>query len=66
MIGKHSGLAAITALLAELQLSVNAEEARSVLARVRQHAVAHKGAVARETVTAIWREVRERSLPNCA
>jgi homocitrate synthase NifV len=66
VIGKHSGLAAITALLAELQLSVNAEEARSVLARVRQHAVAHKGAVARETVTAIWREVRERSLPNCA
>ena len=66
VIGKHSGLAAITALLAELQLSVDAEEARSVLARVRQHAVAHKGAVARETVTAIWREVRERSLPNCA
>ena len=53
VIGKHSGLAAITALLAELQLSVNAEEARSVLARVRQHAVAHKGAVASETVTAI-------------
>ncbi|MBC9876516.1 homocitrate synthase [Bradyrhizobium sp. INPA01-394B] len=66
VIGKHSGLAAITALLAELQLSVNAEEAKTVLARVRQHAVAHKGAVGRETVTAIWREVRERSLLNCA
>ena len=66
VIGKHSGLAAITALLAELGLSVSAEEARSVLARVRQHAVAHKGAVARETVTAIWREVRERSLLDCA
>ncbi|SFI18304.1 homocitrate synthase [Bradyrhizobium sp. cf659] len=66
VIGKHSGLAAITALLAELQLSFSVEEARTVLARVRQHAVAHKGAVARETVTAIWREVRERSLLNCA
>jgi homocitrate synthase NifV len=66
VIGKHSGLAAITALLAELQLSASAEEAKSVLARVRSHAVEHKGAVARETVMAIWREVRGRSLPNCA
>ncbi|MGX4769190.1 homocitrate synthase [Bradyrhizobium guangdongense] len=66
VIGKHSGLAAITSLLAELQLSADAEEAKSVLARVRQHAVTHKGAVPRETVTAIWREVRERSLLNCA
>jgi homocitrate synthase NifV len=66
VIGKHSGLAAITALLAELQLSVSTEEAKSVLAHVRQHAVEHKGAVGRETVTAIWREVRERSLLNCA
>lgn len=66
VIGKHSGLAAITALLVELKLSVNAEEARNVLARVRRHAVEHKGAVAHETVRAIWREVRERSLLNCA
>ncbi len=65
VIGKHSGLAAITALLAELQLSFSAEEAKSVLARVRRHAVEHKGAVGRETVTEIWREVRERSLLNC-
>jgi homocitrate synthase NifV len=66
VIGKHSGLAAITSLLAELQLSVSAEEARVILACVRKHAVEHKGAVARETVMAIWREVRERSLLNCA
>ncbi|RTL48708.1 MAG: homocitrate synthase [Bradyrhizobiaceae bacterium] len=66
VIGKHSGLAAITSLLAELQLSVSMEEAKSILARVREHAVAHKGAVGRETVTTIWREVRERSLLNCA
>jgi homocitrate synthase NifV len=66
VIGKHSGLAAITSLLSELQLSVSAEEARAILARVREHAVAHKGAVGRETVMAIWREVRERALRNCA
>jgi homocitrate synthase NifV len=65
VIGKHSGLAAITALLAELQLSVSTEDAKTVLARVREHAVEHKGAVGRETVMAIWREVRERSLPSC-
>lgn len=66
VIGKHSGLAAITSLLAELQLSVSAQEAKVILARVRKHAVEHKGAVARETVTAIWREVREKSLLECA
>lgn len=66
VIGKHSGLAAITSLLGELQLAASAEEARTILARVRRHAVEHKGPVARETVTTIWREVRERSLLNCA
>ncbi|GLR90054.1 homocitrate synthase [Bradyrhizobium iriomotense] len=63
VIGKHSGIAAITALLSELQLSVSAEESRVILARVRKHAVEHKGGVGRETVMTIWREVRERSLP---
>ncbi|MBJ7406814.1 MAG: homocitrate synthase, partial [Bradyrhizobium sp.] len=48
------------------KLSASAEEAKNVLARVRRHAVEHKGAVAHETVRAIWREVRERSLLNCA
>lgn len=62
VIGKHSGLASITALLSELQLSVSVEESRAILAGVRKHAVEHKGGVARETVMAIWREVRERSL----
>lgn len=66
VIGKHSGLAAITALLSELQLSFNPEQAKAILARVRQHAVAHKGAVARDIVSAIWREVRDRPLPDCA
>jgi homocitrate synthase NifV len=65
VIGKHSGLAAITSLLSELRISTSAEEAKKILARVRKHAVEHKGAVARETVMAIWREVRERSLSSC-
>lgn len=64
VIGKHSGLAAIAALLNELQVSVSAAEGKAILARVRQHAVEHKGGVARETVMAIWREVRERSMLN--
>ncbi|MCP3380543.1 homocitrate synthase [Bradyrhizobium sp. CCGUVB4N] len=64
VVGKHSGLAAITALLNELQVSVSDEEGKAILARVRQHAVEHKGGVARETVMAIWREVRERSMIN--
>ncbi|MGL3104293.1 homocitrate synthase [Bradyrhizobium sp. BR 1432] len=64
VIGKHSGLSAITALLSELQLSVTKEESRAILARVRKHAIEHKGGVARETVMTIWREVRERSLLN--
>jgi homocitrate synthase NifV len=64
VIGKHSGLSAINALLAELELSVSAEEARGILSRVRKHAVEHKGPVARETVMAIWRDVCRRPLSN--
>ncbi|MGO3927625.1 homocitrate synthase [Rhodopseudomonas pseudopalustris] len=66
VIGKHSGLSAITSSLAKLNLPATAEEAQGVLARVRIHAVANKGAVGNETLTAIWREVRDRALPNCA
>lgn len=66
VIGKHSGLSAITSLFKELQLAINAEEARRILSRVRQHAVEHKGPVPRETVVAIWRDVCERSLTDCA
>ncbi|MGY3621743.1 homocitrate synthase [Bradyrhizobium sp. USDA 10063] len=61
VIGKHSGLSAITSLLDELQLAASLEEARHILSRVRKHAVEHKRLVARETVVAIWREVCERA-----
>ncbi|MGA7803307.1 homocitrate synthase [Bradyrhizobium sp.] len=66
VIGKHSGLSAITSLLSELQLSFSADEARRILLQVRKYAVENKGPVMRETVRAIWCEVRERSLANCA
>jgi len=66
VIGKHSGLSAITSLLSDLQLSASVEEQRGILARVREHAIYNKGPVARETVTRIWREVCDPRLPNCA
>ncbi|MGX9432544.1 homocitrate synthase [Bradyrhizobium sp. LeoA1S1] len=66
VIGKHSGLSAITTLLDELQLAASSEETKQILSRVRKHATEHKRPVARETVVAIWRDIRERSLTNCA
>ncbi|VIO68630.1 2-isopropylmalate synthase [Bradyrhizobium ivorense] len=57
VIGKHSGLSAITALLNELQLVASADQARQILAQVRKHAIEHKVPVERETVAAIWRDV---------
>jgi homocitrate synthase NifV len=66
VIGKHSGLSAITSLLSDLQLPADAEELRGILARVREHAIYNKGPVARETVSRIWREVCAPRLPNCA
>jgi homocitrate synthase NifV len=62
--GKHSGLAAIGALLSDLQLEANLDEMRAILARVRAHACTSKRPVAAETLAEIWREVR--SLPTSA
>jgi homocitrate synthase NifV len=66
VIGKHSGLSAITSLLSDLHLPASTDEMRGILVRVREYAVSHKGPVARETVAQIWREVCGRHLPNCA
>lgn len=65
VIGKHSGLSAITASLSDLHLTASPEERREILARVREHAILHKGPVAAETLMTIWHEVHDR-LPNCA
>lgn len=61
VIGKHSGLSAITTLLCELQLAATTEQTRHILSRVRKYAIEHKRLVARETVAAIWRDVCECS-----
>lgn len=61
VIGKHSGLSAITSLLGELQLAATTEQTRHILSRVRKYAIEHKRLVARETVAAIWRDVCECS-----
>jgi homocitrate synthase NifV len=66
VIGKHSGLSAISSLLSDLHLPASSDELRGILARVREHAVRNKGPVARETVKRIWREVCDPRLPNCA
>lgn len=57
VIGKHSGLGAITALLDELQLVASADQARQILSQVRKYAIEHKRPVERESVAAIWRDV---------
>jgi homocitrate synthase NifV len=62
--GKHSGLAAIGALLSDLQLEASIEEMRTILVRVREHASTNKRPVAAETLAEIWREVR--ALPTSA
>ncbi|HXW70217.1 MAG TPA: homocitrate synthase [Methylocella sp.] len=63
VIGKHSGLSAITSLLSDLRLPANSEEARLILARVREYAIATKGPVANEAVAAIWSEVLGQQVP---
>ena len=66
VIGKHSGLSAITSLLSDLRLPVSADQAQRILARVRKHAVVHKGPVPKEAVADIWREVCDHPLASFA
>ena len=61
MIGKHSGSAAITAMLDDLSLPVNSEELSKIVSCVRVHALNHKGPVSGDALTSIWRDVREQS-----
>ncbi|AMA61596.1 homocitrate synthase [Bradyrhizobium sp. CCGE-LA001] len=62
VMGKHSGLSAVASLLAELQLVASADETGQILSRVREHAIEHKRLIQRETLIAIWRDVRERTM----
>jgi homocitrate synthase NifV len=66
VIGKHSGLSAIASVLSDLRLPASADDAQKILARVRTHAVANKGPVAKETVAAIWHDVCSRPIASYA
>lgn len=57
VIGKHSGSAAVTAMLQQLHLSVSGEELGEIVSCVRAHALDHKGTVSGEALTSIWRNV---------
>jgi homocitrate synthase NifV len=58
VIGKHSGLAAISACLSDLHLEANPAQCGAILARVRKYAVTTKRPVTAEELTEIWRAVR--------
>ncbi|MCZ7593818.1 MAG: homocitrate synthase [Hyphomicrobium sp.] len=58
VIGKHSGLAALSARLGDLRLEADAVEMATILARVRAHATRTKRSVTAEQLAEIWREVR--------
>jgi homocitrate synthase NifV len=60
-IGKHSGLAAISASLSELGLPAAQHELPAILARVRERAVADKSLVSAAALREIWSEVRRAS-----
>ncbi len=62
VIGKHSGLAAIAALFSQLQLQASVDEQRTILGRVRKHAITNKAPVTAEALTAIWQEVHRETL----
>jgi homocitrate synthase NifV len=62
VLGKHSGLASIGASLSDLRLEASPDQMRAILAGVRAQAMATKGPVTPEKLTAIWRQ----SLETCA
>jgi len=64
VLGKHSGLAAIGAALAELNICASAEEQQALLIRVRRHAGETKHIVDAPTLLAFWRELH--AMAECA
>jgi homocitrate synthase NifV len=65
VIGKHSGLAAVTASLSDLDLQASPSELNAILARVRELAVATKRPIPAESLAAIWRDIHGEALANC-
>lgn len=61
VVGKHSGSAAITAILNTLRLPVTSDELVKIVSSVRARAHSHKGPVNHEALTSIWRDARAQS-----
>jgi len=61
VIGKHSGSAAVSAVLRDLHLEATSEDIVKILSGVRIHALLHKGPVSGEALKSIWLNVREQS-----
>lgn len=61
VVGKHSGSAAITAILDTLRLPVTSDELVKIVSSVRARALSHKGPVNHEALTSIWRDARAQS-----
>jgi len=62
VMGKHSGLASISASLSELKLGASSRELPAILARVREHASATKATVTAEVLAGILAEIRHAAL----
>jgi homocitrate synthase NifV len=60
-IGKHSGIAAISAMLSGLGLAVARDELSAILRRVREHAVAGKSPIDAHMLRVIWSEVHKHN-----
>jgi homocitrate synthase NifV len=61
VIGKHSGSAAVAAMLDVLRLPFSSGEIARIVARVRSHALDRKEPVSNEVLKDIWRDVRRQS-----
>ncbi len=66
VIGKHSGLASITAMLSDLDLPASPDELDAILAQVRELAVATKRPIPADALMAIWRDIHVEALASCA
>ncbi|WP_420237712.1 homocitrate synthase [Telmatobacter bradus] len=60
VLGKHSGTATVQWAFSDLGISLGAEQARRILARVRQHFIASKNALSQHD---LWRFYTEESEP---
>jgi homocitrate synthase NifV len=65
VVGKHSGSAALAAILDDLRLPFNLEDVNEILSCVRVHSLKNKGTVSDEALMSIWRNVRRQTDLGC-